>query len=132
MNIRLLGAGDCEVRHMESGTVLRTSKSPQFGGSGSSFSSTDLLAAALGTCIGTDIEQVAEREGVSLESIRIVARRLLADAPRRVEALVVHVIVRGPVSELTLLKLRRAADACLVQRSIGPDVKCEIDVGAST
>ena len=130
MTVRLLGEGDCSVHHTASGATVRTSKSQAFGGRGDSFSSTDLLAAALATCVATDIEPVALRNGVSLERIHIEADKQLSTSPKRIVELVVRVHVSGDVTELILQKLRRGADACLVQRSLHPDVRVEVEVGA--
>jgi uncharacterized OsmC-like protein len=126
ITIGLDGKGDCVVSHAETGTTLRTSKSPAFGGTGESFSSTDLLGIALGTCIATDLEPVALRHGVALETIQIEVDKLLSVSPKRVEAFAVTVRIDQDVPEDILLRLRRAADACLVQRALHPDVRCTI------
>ena len=124
---RLLGNGDCVVDHERSRATLRTSKSPEFGGTGTSFSSTDLLLTALVTCIATDIEPVAVRNGVDVGRIRLRGSKTLSTNPKRVVSLEVTVEIAGEVETLTLQKLQRAADACLVQRSLHPDVACTID-----
>lgn len=128
VEVRLAGGGECTVVHALSGATLRTAKSPQYGGSGRSFSSTDLLAVAMATCIATDLEPVAERNGVAPARISIHASKTLSTAPKRVAALDVVVHVEGDVDDTTLLKLRRAADACVVQRALRDDVEVRIDV----
>lgn len=130
VEVRLTGGGECEAVHVRTGVVLHTSKSPEYGGRGSSFSSTDLLATALATCIATDLEAVAERNGIALDRIRITASKSLSMKPKRVERLDVRVAIAGTPDELTLQKLRRAADACVVQRSLNGDVEVSIAVVA--
>ena len=125
--ISLSGAGDCVADHEASGTTLQTSKSPEFGGSGASFSSTDLLSVALGTCIATDLEPVAERHGIALDQIRVEVVKRLGERPKRVEAFTVSVRLPAGVDDLLALKLRRAAGHCLVQRSLHPDIDCTVD-----
>lgn len=124
---RLLGSGECSVDHIASGATVRTSKSPEYGGTGASFSSTDLLLTALVTCIATDIEPVAVRNGVRLDRIVITGAKTLSTQPKAVVSLDVDVRIDGELDATTLLKLRRAADTCLVQRSLHPDVACTIE-----
>ncbi len=128
LSVRLLGDGECLVDHPASGAALHTSRSARFGGRGSSFSSTDLVAAALATCVATDLEHVAVRNGVSLDRIRIEAGKELLLDPKRLAALHVRVRIAGACDDVTLLKLRRAADACVVQRALHPDVECMIEI----
>jgi putative redox protein len=128
ISIRLAGPGDCEILHADSGVRIRSSKSPEFGGSGTSFSSTDLLAAALGSCIATDLEPVAERNGLAPASIAIDVEKHLSTKPKRIDTLAVSVRVPEHVGDALLLKLERAAAACLVQRSLQPDIRVDITV----
>lgn len=128
IRIRLLGAGDCELEHAETGTSLRTSKSAAFGGSGTSFSSTDLLAAALGSCIATDLEPVAERNGVPPGDIMIEVDKWLSLSPKRIESVEVRVTLPVTTSDLTITKLERAAQHCLVHRALHPDLAVSIIV----
>ena len=115
------------VEHEASGTSLGTSKSPEFGGTGASFSSTDLLAVALGTCIATDLEHVAERHGLLLDQITVGVVKRFGEGPKRIEAFNVSVRLPARVDDLLVLKLRRAAGHCLVQRSLHPDIDCTVD-----
>lgn len=128
LSVVLLGAGDCEVRHEPTGARLRTSKPPAYGGSGSSFSSTDLLAAALGTCIATDLEALFERHGIGLDEVRIEVERVLSTRPKRLEALHVRLGVRGVLEERTKIVIQRAAEHCVVRRSLAPEVGVSVKV----
>jgi putative redox protein len=125
--VTLQGRGDCSIEHGPTGTAITSSKSAAFGGLGRSFSSTDLLAAALGSCIGTDIEPVAVRHGVPLESIRIEVDKDVTTQPKQVSALRVRVLLPESVDDVLLLKLERAASHCLVHRSLNPGIEVEIE-----
>jgi uncharacterized OsmC-like protein len=126
IQIRLLGAGECDVRHAPSGAQLHTSKSPAFGGLGRSFSSTDLIGAALGSCIATDLEPVAVRHGLALADIAILVAKELSGAPKRIESFTVTVTLPATVDDVLLVKLQRAARLCLVQRSLNADIACTV------
>jgi len=127
MVIQMQGRGDCSIEHAPTGTVIVTSKSAAFGGLGRSFSSTDLLAAALGSCIATDIEHVAVRHDVPLDDIRIEVDKEVTAQPKKVVALGVRVRVPPSVDDVLLLKLERAASHCLVHRSLHPEVRVDIE-----
>lgn len=131
IRIRLLGGGDCELVHDATGVELRTSKSVAFGGSGASFSSTDLLAAALGSCIATDLDVVATRNGVPPEAIRIEVDKVLSLTPKRLEAIDVRVVLPAGTPEVVATKLERTAEHCLVHRALHPDLEVRIRFGRS-
>lgn len=128
IDVRLLGEGECEIVHRESGTRIRSSMTPEYGGKGGTFSSTDLLAAALGSCIATNLEPVAARHDVPLEAVRVSVEKKLGVSPKRVESLAVRVDVTVPASDDVLTRLSRAARHCLVHRSLSPEVEVGIDV----
>jgi uncharacterized OsmC-like protein len=130
IDIRLVGRGECVVRHRATGVEVRTSKSPEYGGTGTSFSSTDLLAAALGTCIATDLEAVAERHGIEPGSMRIGVTKALSVQPKRIESLAVEVEVPAGVPPDVRVRLERAAGHCLVHRSLSADIEVRVRVRA--
>lgn len=130
VEVRLAGDGGCDVVHVGTGATLRTSVSPEYGGRGTSFSSTDLLAAALATCIGSNLEPVALRHDIALGRIRVSASKTLSTAPKRVAALAVRIAIAGEVDEATRTRLHRAADACVVHRSLRDDVEVSIEIVA--
>jgi putative redox protein len=126
VDVHLVGDGVCRIVHRESGAEIRSSKAPEYGGLGGAFSSTDLLAAALGSCIATNLEPVALRHAVPLEAFEISVEKRLAVEPKRIEALAVEVHLRQPVPPPVLTRLERAAHHCLVHRSLSPDVAVTI------
>jgi uncharacterized OsmC-like protein len=128
LDIELLGGGDTVITHVESGARVQSSKSPAFGGSGQSFSSTDLLAASLGSCIATNVEPVAERHSVAFERIRIRVEKTMSVEPKQIDALDVHITVEGDTSPDVLLRFDRAAHHCLVHKSLASHIAVGITV----
>lgn len=127
LSITLRGDGECDVRHAPSDARLLTSRPPEFGGTGSSFSSTDLLAAALGACIATDIETLAVRHGIELSAIEIEVGKELSRQPKKVEAF--RVVIRVPgIDDGMRLRLERASGHCLVRRSLDPGIRVSVEV----
>lgn len=118
-------AGSCEVVH-SSGAKIITDLPPEYGGAGESFSATDLLAAALGVCIATNIDSVADRHGIPLDALSLTVEKTLTVEPKALKALSVTVHSAVAIPEDVLLRLRRAASHCIVHRSLHPDVAVSI------
>lgn len=123
LRIEMLGGGECCVTNPETGVEVVTSKPPRYGGLGRSFSSTDLLAAALGTCVASDIEPIALRHGVPLEGIEIVAEKELRSSPKRLGSLRLLVMLSTRVTDDVVKRMRRASETCVVRRSLASDVE---------
>jgi uncharacterized OsmC-like protein len=114
------------VEHVGSGTVVMTDLPPEYGGTGRSFSATDLLAAALGTCIATSIDRVAERAGIPPEALRVEVDKELSATPKRVARLTVRIVLERPADDAARERILRAARTCPVHRSLHPDVRVEV------
>lgn len=120
--IRSISEGRCRVEHQPSGAHLETDLPPEYGGGGRSFSATDLLAAALGVCIATNIDSVAVRHNVPLDALTVRVKKELAQSPKRVASLEVSISVAADISSDVLARLERAAASCTVKRSLHPEV----------
>lgn len=130
IEIRLLGRSRCRARHVASGAEIETDVAPELGGGGSTFSSTDLLAAALGTCVGSSIAPMLEREGMDPTSARISVGKQLATKPKRIQVLSLDIRLGGPASERQIRKVGAAARSCLVHRNLASDLDLRIEVTA--
>jgi putative redox protein len=124
--IRSTGVGTCRVVHEPSGASFATDMPPEYGGGGRSFSATDLLAAALGVCIATNLDAIAERHGIPLDALSVRVDKTLATSPKRVERLTVTIAIDAPVAEDVLVRLERAAEHCTVHRSLHPEVAVDV------
>lgn len=123
INIRYEGQLRCAATHGPSSETLHTDAPVDNHGRGESFSPTDLLATALGTCMATIMGIAAERHGVDLTGMRItVIKEMVAEPVRRVGRLrtVIHVPVEP--DERVRKVLENAAHACPVHASLHPDV----------
>lgn len=126
VTVELLDTARCRVTHRESGRGLETAVAPEFRGPGGRFSSTDLVAAALGSCIGSSIAPVAARHGLPMDAVRIDVDKQLAVSPRRINALTVHVRLGQAIGDDLQVRLERAAATCPVKASLDPMVHVEI------
>lgn len=124
--VRSTSIGRCEVLHEQSGARLTTDMPPEYGGEGRSFSATDLLAAALGVCVATNVDLVADRHGVPIEALEVRVEKTLAASPKRVSALAVTITIAAEVGDDVVARLDRAAAHCAVHRSLHPEVDVTI------
>ena len=114
------------ARHAPSGAVLETDAPKDNEGKGESFSPTDLLATALGTCMLTVMGILARRKGWDMKGARAsVDKNMVADPVRRVGHLVVRFELPAGIPEDARKPLERAAYTCPVHQSLHPDVKIE-------
>ena len=119
----------CEAEHEDSGVTIRTAAPTDNNGDGSSFSPTDLVGAALGTCILTTMAIVAGREEIEVEGATFrVEKEMVAKPVRRIGRLGVRVTVPAGVTDAQLSRLEHVAAACPVHHSLHPDTKIELVV----
>lgn len=113
----------CALSHGPSGASFATDAPVDNQGKGESFSPTDLVGAALGSCILTTMAIVAKPLGVDLSGATASVDKAMATAPnRRIATLSVTVKVPITVSDNHRERLERAAQNCPVHKSLHPDI----------
>ena len=113
----------CQAIHADSQTALLTDAPKDNQGNGESFSPTDLLATALGTCMLTTMGIVARRMKVDLTNSKAVIQKEMVANPRRVGKLTVEIHGPAAVPESARQQLEEAALTCPVYRSLHPDIQ---------
>lgn len=120
----------CRATHGPSGTTLATDAPVDNHGKGESFSPTDLVATALGTCMTTIMGIVATRHEIPLEGTRVqVVKEMIQQPVRRIGALKTRIVIPGGASlaEPKRKLLEAAAKQCPVHQSLHPDIAKPID-----
>jgi len=120
---RYIGKLKTEMTHGPSGAVLRTAAPADNQGDGSSFSPTDLAAAALASCMVTTLAIVAERDGIDLSGVSFRVEKHMASDPRRIASLPVEIHLPASLAPAARQKLERAASTCPVHRSLAPELE---------
>ena len=116
-----------QATHGPSRTQLITDAPVDNQGKGASFSPTDLVATALGTCMLTTMGIVAQRHGWKLEgSSATVEKHMVADPERRIGKLTVHIRLPGGFGEKERTILERTAFTCPVHKSLGDKVEIPV------
>jgi len=121
---RYLGSLRCEAVHGDSGATLQTDAPKDNMGRGESFSPTDLVGTALGTCVVTTIAIVAQRRGFDVVGARFhVEKHMATDPVRRIGRLPLTVWLPASLTADERTICERAAHACPVHKSLHPDVE---------
>ena len=134
-SIRLQEKGRCVITHALNESTVTTDLPPEFGGKGRSFSSTDLVASAVGTCLLTTIDKVLVRAGYDSKKLEIKIEKVLSDSPKQIKRVDVKIFHPEPFSDVLIKKLYKAADTCPVKRSLNSDVDVSIkfvEIGSNT
>lgn len=121
-----LGDLYCEATHGPSGVTLKTDAPEDNQGKGRSFSPTDLVATALGTCIATILGIQADTHGLDLDGIEISVEKEMTSDPRRIDSLRTEVRMPTTLDEKLRTRLERAARHCPVDESIHPEIDAPI------
>lgn len=129
MSGRYLGKKKCELTHEPSGTKIETDAPKDNQGEGSRFSPTDLIGAALGSCILTTLAIVAERDGHSIEGATFeLSKEMVSQPSRRIGTLTVKVTLPASIPESYRDKITHVSNACPVHKSLHPDVQMPIEI----
>lgn len=117
----------CSAAHGPSGVTLVTDAPKDNMGKGKSFSPTDLVATALGTCMLTVMGIAAQRLEIDLTGARVIVKKEMAAVPiRRIARLTVEFTVPVKLNREQQQKLENAAKTCPVHKSLHPEVETPI------
>ena len=108
--------------HGPSGAVLTTVPPVDNQGDGSSFSPTDLMATALGSCMMTLMGIAARKHEIDLAGTTVTVQKEMTPPPRQIARLTVKINVAKFVDPEFRQRLENAAMTCPVKRSISPEV----------
>src|SRR5690348_3988504 len=82
----------CNAKHGPSGSTLSTDAPKDNMGKGESFSPTDLVATALGTCMLTTMGIVAQRHNLDMTGATVrVEKHMTTSGPRKIARLPVEI-----------------------------------------
>jgi uncharacterized OsmC-like protein len=118
----------CRAEHGPSGAVVLTDAPVDNHGKGEAFSPTDLVAAALGSCVMTIMGIVAARHDIELAGMRAeTVKEMTQTPPRRIAALKTRITVPLPADHPHRAALEKAGLSCPVHESIHPEIDAAIE-----
>ena len=112
--------------HVDSAEMIHTDAPKDNEGLGESFSPTDLLCTALGSCILTIMAIAARKKGIELKGTTASVKKTMRSNPRMIDQIDVVIHFNSDFDEKTKIILERAAHQCPVHRSISRKVKKNI------
>jgi putative redox protein len=114
----------CSAVHLPSASRLETDAPVDNQGRGETFSPTDLVATALGSCLLTIMGIFAERHDLDLSGAKVrVTKHMVADPRRRIGKLEVLITVAGDFSRSQRRALEKVAATCPVHVSLGEGIE---------
>lgn len=124
---RYLGKLRVEALHGPSGNTVITDAPVDNHGRGESFSPTDLVATALGSCMLTVMGIVAQRHQLDLQgSTARVTKEMSTTPPRRIGRLAVEITVPCELTPEQQTLLENAARTCPVHHSLHPEIESPV------
>jgi len=117
----------CRLTHGPSGEIICTDAPKDHEGEGTHFAPTDLVAAALGSCVLTTMGIVARRHDIDLAGTTArVAKTMVSEPSRRIGRLDVTVTFVRPIDPAKRELLERAALACPVHHSLHREIEAPV------
>jgi putative redox protein len=126
------GGLHCTAKHGPSDSMFTTDAPVDNHGRGESFSPTDLLATALGTCMVTTMGIVANKQQWVIDGIGVhVKKEMTKELPRKVARLTTTLTVPNAVAQkldaAARAQLENTAHNCPVRLSIHPAVEVPVE-----
>lgn len=119
----------CNATHDNSGMQFVTDAPRDNFGKGESFSPTDLVATALGSCMITTMGIIAQKErmDVVLDGTRIsIEKHMSTEGPRRILKIVARFSFPAGIPQKFRPRLKEIGDTCPVAKSLHPDIILDI------
>ena len=129
VTIEITYEGDlhCRLKHGPSGVEIVTDAPKDNQGRGESFSPTDLVAAALGSCMMTLMGIAARSRGIDLVDLKCRVTKEMAQEPyRRIKRLETVFTFPRPLVEKERRLLEQAALTCPVHKSLHPEIEAPV------
>ena len=121
------GDKHCTLTHGPSKTNIHTDAPVDHEGRGESFSPTDLLAAAYGSCLMTVMAIYADKKKLDLGGASFKVVKNMTSAPRQVESLEVEISLPESLTLIDREILEKIALTCPVKLSLNPTIKLPIN-----
>jgi putative redox protein len=124
VSVTYTGDLHCDATHGPSQSRISTDAPSDNKGKGEAFSPTDLVAAALATCMSTTMGIKAQELGVDLQGMTVsVQKEMSKDAPRRIVGLPSEIHIPLPKNHPQRDVLEQTALNCPVHKSLPAEIR---------
>ncbi len=117
--VEYLGGLRTQAKHLKSGNLIVTDAPVDNMGKGEAFSPTDLVCAALTSCMMTIMGQIADREGINLKGLTSEVVKIMSANPRKIAE--IQITFSHPdlaATDIQKQKLKNGARTCPVALSL--------------
>lgn len=118
-----LGDLRTEMTHIQSENKVITDAPVDNNGKGEYFSPTDLVAAALGSCMLTIMGMAAKTHGINIEGTKVSITKVMNASPRRIGEVMIDFSFPEEYTAKEKRILEAAGETCPVAFSLHPDIK---------
>lgn len=121
--------GELRVKniHLKSGQEVITDAPTDNNGKGQAFSPTDLVCAALSSCMITIMGIKARSEGLNIEGLQSEITKEMASNPRKISRIAIEFSLDGLIAtDHQKEMLKKAALTCPVALSLDPEIAQEV------
>lgn len=127
--VTYVGGLRTEAEHLRSGNTILTDAPVDNRGKGEAFSPTDLVAAALGTCMLSIMGIAAKDHEIDMEGAVAEVTKVMGTNPRRITRIEVKITMpERHYSDKEKKLLDRAAHLCPVKNSLHPDLEEVLEI----
>lgn len=126
--VEYMGDLGCKALHEQSGSIIETEAPLDNHGRGTKFSPTDLVCAAVGSCILTIMGITADREKVNIKGAKVLVTKEMASNPRRIGRIDAVIVMPKGISltDIQKKKFENSAKTCPVKATLHPDTEINI------
>lgn len=119
-----LGSLRTKATHLKSQNSIITDAPTDNNGKGEAFSPTDLVSAALSSCMMTIMGMLAEKEGINLTGLKAEVVKVMTANPRKIGEIKINFFHPNLIAtEEQKQKLKNAAHTCPVAISLSENLK---------
>lgn len=127
--VTYLGQLRTEATHMASHEKLTTDAPIDNHGKGEAFSPTDLVCAALGSCMLTVMGIYADQHHLNIEGATASITKYMHHLPRRISKIEINLAINGEnIDEKHRNQLQHLAENCPVAKSLHPSLVQELTI----
>ena len=113
-----------EIIHIESDSKISTDAPKDNNGLGRTFSPTDLVASAVGSCMLTIIGIAAKTNDIVIEKMSAeVSKTMSENLPRRISEIIVLISIFGAFDSKSRAIIERSAKHCPVHKSVNSNIQ---------
>lgn len=126
ITIKMLEKEKCAITDQHSGAEILTDAPVEWGGKGRALSPTDLVAAALGSCVLTILESVFERNDYDPKKIMVKVGKELVDNPFAIKSLSARISYPDELEVSFKQKALAILEMCPVKNAIHPGIEISV------